>query len=496
MAAAIGRKQACTISEFETGRTRPARSSFAAYLAVLGEPWPDDAVCSPSKLEQWVDHPDDSRNARWRKAGRSCRADHISIDDLFMLDRDVTIVPQAHKGRGVRRFLPVTEQLCYFLGWYAAEGSLSRRSQVSLSLGADDEPYLASIVAAIEATFGETPRVHVSKQHASVRKLYFNSTIAARLIAALGLDGNAPDKRVPNLLFNVSEEYQLAFLEGYFLGDGTKGNTKSHLPFCTTSRRFADGLLYLLGQLGIVASISVQSARGNPFSDRPAYAVTVSGKLQLRQLEKLWRKAPNATLIRSYAETGWTKPPDYAVLSDELMAVPVRFNVARPFDGDVYDLSVADDENFIGGAAGGVLCANTDADVDGSHIRTLLLTFFFRQMPELVRYGCIYIAQPPLYRADIGKERNYLKDETALRQFEAEHEGRKLEIMRFKGLGEMDWEELGVTTMNPATRKLLQISVEDAAISDEIFSTLMGDDVPLRRSFIQENAKDVRFIDV
>jgi DNA gyrase subunit B len=137
-----------------------------------------------------------------------------------------------------------------------------------------------------------------------------------------------------------------------------------------------------------------------------------------------------------------------------------------------------------------------DADVDGSHIRTLLLTFFFRQFPELLRYGCIYIAQPPLYRADIGKERHYLKDEAALRQFEAEHENRKLEIMRFKGLGEMDWDELGVTTMDPATRKLLQVSVEDAAISDEIFSTLMGDDVPLRRSFIQENAKDVRFIDV
>jgi DNA gyrase subunit B len=136
-----------------------------------------------------------------------------------------------------------------------------------------------------------------------------------------------------------------------------------------------------------------------------------------------------------------------------------------------------------------------DADVDGAHIRTLLLTFFYRQLMELVRYGCIYIAQPPLFRADIGKERTYLKDEGALRAFEAEHEGRKVDINRFKGLGEMDWGELGETTMDPATRTLLRISVEDAAIADEIFSTLMGDDVDTRRRFIQDNAKDVRFID-
>jgi DNA gyrase subunit B len=136
-----------------------------------------------------------------------------------------------------------------------------------------------------------------------------------------------------------------------------------------------------------------------------------------------------------------------------------------------------------------------DADVDGAHIRTLLLTFFYRQLVELVRFGCIYIAQPPLFRADLGKERHYLKDEAALRAFETEHEGKKIDVNRFKGLGEMDWEELGETTMSPSTRTLLRVSVEDAAIADEMISTLMGDDVETRRKFIQDNAKDVRFID-
>jgi DNA gyrase subunit B len=139
----------------------------------------------------------------------------------------------------------------------------------------------------------------------------------------------------------------------------------------------------------------------------------------------------------------------------------------------------------------------TDADVDGSHIRTLLLTFFYRQLKGIVAAGNVYIAQPPLYGAKIGKdERTYLKDDAALRAFEAEHEGRKIEISRFKGLGEMDWNELGETTMNPATRTLLQVSVEDAAIADEMFSTLMGEDVEARRGFIQVNAKDVRFLDI
>lgn len=143
-----------------------------------------------------------------------------------------------------------------------------------------------------------------------------------------------------------------------------------------------------------------------------------------------------------------------------------------------------------------IICM-TDADVDGSHIRILLLTFFYRFMKPIVEQGHVYIAQPPLYKVTQkgSKKENYFYNDESLEEFLVSI-GRKAEIQRYKGLGEMDTEQLWDTTMNPETRTLLRVNLKDAEEADEIFTVLMGDEPDKRRTFIEENANLVKDLDV
>ena len=153
--------------------------------------------------------------------------------------------------------------------------------------------------------------------------------------------------------------------------------------------------------------------------------------------------------------------------------------------GDEFDLNKARYHKII------IMC---DADVDGAHIRTLLLTFFFRYMRPLIEAGYVYIAQPPLYLVRDGKEEHYFYSDEQLERFYRER-GKRLTAQRFKGLGEMSAQQLWDTTMDPERRTLLQVTLEDAMAADEIFNVLMGARVEPRRHFIEQHAKEVRFLD-
>ena len=144
-----------------------------------------------------------------------------------------------------------------------------------------------------------------------------------------------------------------------------------------------------------------------------------------------------------------------------------------------------------------------DADVDGQHITTLLLTLLFRYMRPLIDLGYVYLAQPPLYRlkwTNSPHEYVYSDREKDALLAAGAAAGKRMPkdsgVQRYKGLGEMDYKELWETTMDPVTRTLLQVTLDDAAAADEIFDTLMGENVESRRNFIQKNAKDVRFLDI
>ncbi|MGL4879794.1 MAG: LAGLIDADG family homing endonuclease, partial [Waterburya sp.] len=295
------------------------------------------------------------------------------------------------------------------------------------------------------------------------------------------------------------EKLQYAFLEGYFLGDGSA--RKNDIVFTTTSPTLKDGILYLLGQLGIIASHHQSSSVNPPESPvqtrNPGYYIRVGSKEQLEKCKSIWERHPKANRTKDHLANPKRQPRQYASIGEDLIGLPVISNQEIDLVGDyVYDFSVQDDENFVCGV-GGVACKNTDADVDGAHIRTLLLTFFYRYQRELVDQGYVYIACPPLYKLERGRNHQYCYSDRELQQLINELPANaNYTIQRFKGLGEMMPQQLWDTTMNPETRAMKRVEIDDAAEADRIFTVLMGDRVAPRREFIETHAPKLNLDDL
>jgi hypothetical protein len=517
-----------------------------------------------------------------------------------------------------------------------------------------------------EQVFG---RIASRYQTASrVDELRVTHRVAAHAWAQVfGFDrADATTKRIPDLVFEVSQDLRSAFLRGYLAGDGCC-HRRGAVTWSTSSRDVASGLSYLLAAYGVLASTNVREpsgsdagvVNGQPVQQRAThYTLTVADRDSLQRLEEVWNSHKGGGYVRAALDRPRRRAQSLEA-SGDVVGLAVRAVRRVPARTErVYDFSVAEDENFVCGF-GPTVRANTDADVDGAHIRTLALTLIFREMPELIEAGYVYIAKPPLYKIKQGSRERYIDKESELeeilladkfeklevtdregnafkltearwqrfsrllkqyegwasslrsgfghdtigfleesglldeqvmtveaaveiiervgiegapyetslvdsdddrirvravetgsglarvlpirralfdandyRQFARVH-GQLIELagrppfhvhladaeddalsfealreavltvsrkgiglQRFKGLGEMNASQLRETTMDPASRTLAQVAVEDAAAADRIFSMLMGDQVEPRREFIEDNARLVVNLDV
>jgi DNA gyrase subunit B len=676
LCASIGIRQPVTFYAWERGLTRPSRPHFEAYLSAIGadvQQVLSRTKAAPSRLERiWQE--------QYAASGRNLVRDQVRLADLDAADldwfdarEDLELTPEHYRQDGIPRFVDVNRELMGLLGFYLAEGSCSDRNGIRLSIGNGNRRFADEMAQNLRRVFGLPPTVYQSPERCAELKLV-NRVASLAWQHVFGFaNADSTSKKIPDLVFNVSEELRAAFLRGYLLGDGTV--CQNRIAFGTSSYDVASGISYCLSAMDVVASISerapdgvVRQINGQPCETRHNHwTISVTAKDDLRKLRSIWSDHAGAPRVED-----WLRSPrsaanrDFEIIDGDLMALPIlSIDEVPPSNGNVYDFSVEGDENFIAGM-GGVAAHNTDADVDGSHIRTLLLTFFYRQIPLLIERGHVYIAQPPLYKVKHGKQELYVKDDNELnalllnsaledsalhvnasaeglrgsalemlarrymevqaiirrwsrryderlleqmiyvpqvepgnsdniefmrrwiaelemrlnahgdgrRSFQLELRGasdghplriviRKTEhglttekmlhreffdsaeyqriaelartladligdgayvvrgkeredvgtfkqamtwlfaqarkgqtIQRYKGLGEMNPEQLWETTINPATRRLMQVRIEDAVASDEIFTTLMGDQVEPRREFIEKNALSVMNLDI
>jgi len=440
-----------------------------------------------------------------RNRGRECVALRaLDRTALAQIAGEVFLSPRHAAAQRVPRYLPLNEAFFLLLGFFTAEGSLNQRSGIRLAIGRHNQVSAPKIKKAIQTVFGLEANESFSTD-GRVSELRIRNRVLATFFQTLfSCDySRANQKRIPDLVFNAAPKQQAAYLRGYFMGDGTLGSRQA--SFTTTSETLADQVMYLLLNQGIIASVSKRqpsgAIRGKPVVARsPHYVISITGRENLRSLEPVWRDHAQAARLRA-----WLNGPDRRggksprQLAGHLIGLPVRGVQKRQMAGEkVYDFSVEGDETFICGGGGGICCHNTDADVDGAHIRTLLLTFFFRYMQELIEEGHLYIAQPPLYKISYRNQERYVFSEQekdqAIQEMGVSID--KVSLQRYKGLGEMNPEQLWETTMDPERRVLLQVDIEDAAIADRTFDMLMGAAVPPRTKFITSHAREVANLDI
>jgi len=507
---AIGIKQPCIYYQWEKGNHQPILSSFQTYIKLIGL---DHKKVLPLveikelQLERIWNH-------CWRNSGRNLVKNWISVKDIFPVDIEKlptggVLTPSKHSQYQLKRCIPINKQLMTILGWFVAEGDCSLRNGIRFSLGDSDIKFIPELEKNFEDVFGVKGKIYKTKDSTYGKSFIVRNKVLAFIFQNLFEFKNmsAETKKIPDLIFNVTSELQLAFLRGYFLGDGSI--SKTHIYVSTTSKELAQQLSYLLSAQGVAPSISVRQPtgkltgykKGKPVITKGiVYSTSIVNKKDLLILHSIWKDHLSAwKLNKKMRNKIGNYNRAYTPIRGDLVALKIK-NISQvsPTKPFVYDFSVEGDENFIAGF-GGICCHNSDADSDGNHIRTLLLTLFYRYFKPIIEKGYLYIAQPPLYKIQTGKQIEYAYTEGDKVEVLGSMKKQKVvtpSIQRYKGLGEMNPEELWETTMNPENRVLLQVNIESAREADKIFDTLMGKEVLPRKKFIQTHAKKVKNLDI
>ena len=521
----VGIKQPCVYYAWEKGESRPTLRKFDKYIETLGIDMENSVDCvtprenSPDRdfgtksnktnqnlcknnVQSQIQLMDSSLDRVWKQnycnSGRNKVKDYMELsqineEDLLMLDNDITICAEHYKSKGLSRFVPINNSLFKLLGFWVAEGSCSLRNGVRLSIGNNDGHLLGELSEAFMGVFGIHAKHSTSSDRPSCSELKLVNKVAALFWNILfnSRQHESTTKRIPDLVFNISKEAQLEFLRTYFLGDGTI--SKHGLSFTTTSKDLANQLVYLISSHNIMAGISTRAPSSNNLvsSKSLVYSVSITSREDIIYLKRIWEDHHNACHLNSKLSSKWPSiNKAFEPISEDLVGLKVKsVQEITSTSGQVYDFSVEDDENFIAGM-GGLCCHNTDADVDGAHIRTLLLTFFYRFMKPVIENGHLYIAVSPLYKVRKRGD-HYVYSDEELKSLLKEIGSGAL-VQRFKGLGEMNPEQLWETTMNPKDRLLKRVMIEDAVDADRVFSILMGSEVEPRKKFIVEKAHEAQ----
>jgi DNA gyrase subunit B len=434
---------------------------------------------------------------------------YIPISEITIQDipEDIEFYLGNHTRKIKTRFI-LDEKLAYLIGWYLGDGSKAFQkknpNRFTFSIG-KDKKYLRKLQKTIEEVL-ETKVIFEKRKN--IYNIYFHSFSFKLLLEYFGLfNKKSFEKFIPDVFFNVKPNIQKALLGGLLESDGfiIVSKNKAVYGFHTSSRDLAEGIITIFRQLGIFPSYTIHKnkdhySKGKLIkSNHLSYSVYISNIEYFQKTKEIWESHKSAEKLKKYINKvkdnkSLRKSKFIKEISKDLVILPVReVKKIKINDDFVYDISVTNNHNFID--INGILLHNTD----GSHIRTLLLTLFYRFFRPLIEKGYVYIAQPPLYKIQAGKEIYYAysdeeKDEI-IKKLEKEKK-KNIDVQRYKGLGEMNPEELWETTMNAEKRILKKVTIKDAEKADQLFTILMGTEVEPRKRFIEAYAREVKNLDI